>query len=174
MIHAKTWTNLLFYASVGREHVKDNTVSVKSSNSQTLDRKRLILLVDDDEAQLEYLSVILKTSGYNVVSFQDAITALQAIRGGVGIDLVITDHCMPVMSGLEFVKTLRCMLPAVPVIMLTAHVDIDSFFRAINLGIFEYINKPVSNSELLKIVRVALATDVPGGIHAARKENTSL
>jgi DNA-binding NtrC family response regulator len=74
----------------------------------------------------------------------------------VSIDLVITDYRMPDMNGLELVTTLRQILPSVPVIMITAHGDIENYFRSLSLGVFEYVNKPVGKREFERIVRAAL------------------
>jgi len=148
--------------------MKNNGMTLKSIGSQPVGRQQMIMLVDDDEAQLELLSGILKTNGYDVLPFDNALSALLAVREGNGIDLVITDYRMPGMDGLEFVKALRCLLPAVPAIMLTAHGNIDSFFKAFSLGVFEYINKPLPERELLKIVNVALGTGMPEEVPANR------
>ena len=127
-------------------------------------QQQTILFVDDDETHLKHLSEVLRMSGYGVASFHDAPAALLSIHDAVGIDLVITDFRMPGMNGLEFVEALRRLLPDVPVVMLTAQGDIDSYFKAFQLGIFEYINKPVDNGELLRIIKVALSRGISGRV----------
>jgi len=130
-------------------------------------QKLRILLVDDDDAHLMHICEVLRMSDYDIASFHDAPSALLSIRNDIGIDLVITDYRMPGMNGLEFIEVLRRQLPDVPVIMLTAQGDIDSYFKAFKLGIFEYISKPVSNGELLRIVKVALSRGMPGQVSAS-------
>ncbi len=143
--------------------MKNHSISTHNINGlRTRDEQQTILIVDDDDANLMYMSDNLRMSGYDVVSFHDASAALLAIRDGIRLDLVITDYRMSGMNGLEFVEALRCLLPAVPVIMLTAHGDIDTYFKAFNLGVFEYIHKPVSKCELLKIVKFAFGKGMPG------------
>ncbi len=130
--------------------------------SPTGDQQQTILLVDDDNESLQDMSEILRMSGYSVAVFHEAPSALYfANREVRKFDLVITDYRMPGMNGLELVEALRRLLPDVPVIMLTAHGDIDTYFKAFKLGIFEYINKPVNASEFRRIVKVALER----GIH---------
>jgi len=136
------------------------------SGSPAHGQQQTILLVDDDDAHLKHMSEVLRMSGFGVASFHDAPSALLSIRSAVGIDLVITDFRMPGMNGLEFVEALRRLLPDVPVIMLTAQGDIDSYFKALKLGIFEYISKPVNSGELLRIVKVALSKGMPGRVPA--------
>ena len=79
-----------------------------------------------------------------------------SVREESGIDLVITDYRMPDMSGLEFVAALREVLPSVPVIVITAYASIDNYFQSLNLGVFEYINKPFLKREFERIVKEAL------------------
>jgi DNA-binding NtrC family response regulator len=60
------------------------------------------------------------------------------------------------MSGSEFVTILKRVVPAVPVIMLTACGSVDTYFKSRISGVFEYINKPVKVTELRLIVKAAL------------------
>ena len=117
---------------------------------------RTILVVDDEPENRKVFSEILSDLGYKVIDEPDGETALSVIRQGVAIDLVITDYRMPDMNGLELVTTLREILPSVPVIMITAHGDIENYFRSLSLGVFEYVNKPVGKREFERIVRAAL------------------
>jgi two-component system response regulator PilR (NtrC family) len=78
------------------------------------------------------------------------------VRDGAEVDLVITDYRMPVMDGLEFLILLKQILPAVPVIMLTAYGAVETYLKSLSLGVFEYVNKPVKAKELGRIVKAAL------------------
>jgi DNA-binding NtrC family response regulator len=117
---------------------------------------RTILVVDDELENRKVFSEILSDLGYKAIAEPDGESALSVIRQGVSIDLVITDYRMPDMNGLELVTTLRQILPSVPVIMITAHGDIENYFRSLSLGVFEYVNKPVGKREFERIVRAAL------------------
>ncbi len=140
----------------------------KPTESPGRDQQQEILLVDDDNSNLIYMSEILRMSGYVVASFHDAPSALLAIREGIRFDLVITDYRMLGMNGLEFIEALRRLLPVVPVIMLTAHGDIDTYFKALNLGVFEYVHKPLKKSEILRITKVALDKGMQVGVPSVR------
>ena len=119
--------------------------------------RRTILLVDDDAAGREKISAILARHGYVVVDRPDAASALAAARETASrIDLVITDYRMPNMDGLEFAQELKRAMPGTPLILITAHTDIKSYLEALNIGIFEYLNKPIIAHELLRIVTMAL------------------
>lgn len=117
---------------------------------------KTILVVDDEATSLAHMELILSWSGYRVIAKSHAPSALALIRDGLAVDLVITDYCMPDMDGLEFLNGLRKIFPAVPLIMVTGHGDIESYLKAINLGAFDYLNKPVTAKELDCVVRAAL------------------
>ncbi len=119
---------------------------------------KTILVVDDDpEARTSY-SETLGDSGYRVIARPDGPSALSAAREVSRIDLVITDYLMPGMSGLDLIRNLRNVLPAVQMILLTAYANIETYFRSRELGVFEFVNKPVRKGELERIVRAALET----------------
>ena len=115
-----------------------------------------ILLVDDDREILSYLEYTLASAGYNVIPKVDALTALHAIQEEINIDLVITDYSMPGMDGHEFFREVKKVLPSVPVIMITGHASVESYVKSLNLGLYEYICKPIDTALLHRIVKKAL------------------
>ncbi len=131
--------------------------------------QKTILLVEDDAGNRRILAEILSDLGYKVIAEPDGTSALSTIRHGVDIDLVVTDYRMPDMTGLDLVVTLRQVMPAVPVIMLTAYGSIENYFRSMSLGVFEYINKPIEKHEFEQIVKTALhgpkTTQTPFGLN---------
>ena len=115
-----------------------------------------ILVVDDDPESRTIYSEFLSNSGYTIIVRPDGTSALSAVQEFASIDLVITDYQMPDMSGIDFIRDLRKVLPSVQVIMLTAYGNIETYFRSRDLGVFEFLNKPVRKSEFGRIVRAAL------------------
>ncbi len=117
---------------------------------------KIILLVDDDPEVRETLGNILVGLGYQVIARSDAIAALAVLRVGATVDLVITDYRMPETDGMEFIIQLKRRLPKVPVIMLTGYGAVETYLKALSIGVFEYVNKPVMIRELARIVHAAL------------------
>jgi CheY-like chemotaxis protein len=118
--------------------------------------KKTILLVEDEAGNREILDEILSDLGYEVIDAADGSSALSTIQHGAHIDLVLTDYRLPDMTGLDVVRALRKALPHLPVIMLTAYGNIESYFESLSLGVFEYIHKPVDKRDLERIVQMAL------------------
>lgn len=117
---------------------------------------KTILVVDDEPESLRSLGEVLSDMGYEVITRPSGIEALSAAQRAEACDLVITDFRMPGMNGLEFITSLRHIMPEVPVIMLTAYGDIETYFHSFSLGVFEYINKPVSKEEFERVVEAAI------------------
>ena len=115
------------------------------------DQLRRILVVDDEENARIALSKILTREGYEVASASNGYEALNYLRGKE-VELIITDINMPEMNGLSFLRELNRSHPASNVIMITAYGEVESYIEAMNLGAFEYINKPLKVDELKKII----------------------
>jgi two-component system response regulator (stage 0 sporulation protein F) len=110
-----------------------------------------ILVVDDEENARIALSKILTREGYEVASAGNGYEALNYLRDKE-VELIITDINMPEMNGMAFLRELNRSHPASNVIMITAYGEVESYIEAMNLGAFEYINKPVKFEELKKII----------------------
>lgn len=116
-----------------------------------------VLIVDDEPDVLEVLKETLRSAGYDVVTRPDAESALEVVKSGERVDLLLTDNVLPGMKGTELVDALRTLAPSLPVIMLTAYGSVGSYIDTMTKGVFEYVTKPVQAGELRKIVRAGLA-----------------
>jgi two-component system response regulator AtoC len=114
-----------------------------------------ILIVDDDPHFLRVLARILSGENFLVSSAGGACDALELIKSAQ-FDLVISDLRMPECDGVSFLEALRQKGNNVPVIILTAYGEVDTYLAAMNAGATEYLNKPIHSDELLKIVRSCL------------------
>jgi CheY-like chemotaxis protein len=117
---------------------------------------KTILIVDDEPENRRIYSEILNDLGYKTIEAADGEAALTTIGNGAAVDLVIADYRMPKMNGLQFIESLRGILPSVPMIMVTAFANVESYLQSFSLGVFEYMNKPFSKAEFVRIVKAAL------------------
>ena len=115
-----------------------------------------VWLVDDDASIRWVLEKALKGSGMTPKSFDQADNALTALRGDAP-DVLMTDIRMPGRSGLDLLKEIQVSRPGLPVIVMTAHSDLDAAVAAYQGGAFEYLPKPFLPSELRSAVARALA-----------------
>ncbi len=121
------------------------------------EQKQTVVVVDDDEIVLTSIeSFLMLETNYNVVSFLSAEKALDFIRNN-DTDLVISDYLMPEMDGISFLARVRDEKPEIPRIILTGYADKENAIKAINeVGLFQYIEKPWDNDDLLIIIRNGL------------------
>jgi len=115
-------------------------------------QQKRILVVDDEENARIGLSRLLAKEGFIVDSVSNGFEALNYLRQQE-VNLIVTDINMPEMNGITFLKELNKSYPKSNVIMITAYGGVESYIEAMNLGAFEYINKPVKIEELKTIVR---------------------
>jgi CheY-like chemotaxis protein len=111
-----------------------------------------ILVVDDEENARIGLSRLLAKEGFLVDSVANGFEALNYLREQE-VNLIVTDINMPEMNGITFLKELNRSYPSSNVIMITAYGGVESYIEAMNLGAFEYINKPVKIDELKSILK---------------------
>jgi response regulator RpfG family c-di-GMP phosphodiesterase len=116
-----------------------------------------ILLVDDEEIVLASLkSLLALEADYPVVDFLSPRQALE-YAGSHEVSVVISDFLMPEMDGIGFLARLRELRPDTIRIILTGYADKENAIKAINeVGIFQYIEKPWDNDELLIVIRNGL------------------
>ena len=114
-----------------------------------------ILIVDDDPYFLRVLSRILTGESFQVKTAEGAVEAAQILQENC-FDLVISDLRLPDGDGLSILQEIRKAGSEIPVVILTAYGEVDSYLEAMNAGATEYLNKPVKSEELLAVVRSCL------------------
>ena len=113
-----------------------------------------VWIVDDDASIRWVLERALKQAGMSPIAFEDADSAMSALRRGEP-DVLVTDIRMPGRSGLELLDDVRTRRPKLPVIVMTAHSDLDSAVAAYQGGAFEYLPKPFDIDQAVELVRRA-------------------
>ncbi|HEY0720006.1 MAG TPA: nitrogen regulation protein NR(I) [Gammaproteobacteria bacterium] len=115
-----------------------------------------VWIIDDDRSIRWVLEKALKQADMVVSSFDSADGALKALKRDVP-DAIITDIRMPGMSGLDLLSELTRDHPDLPVIIMTAHSDLDSAVSAYQGGAFEYLPKPFDVDEAVELARRAIS-----------------
>jgi len=120
-------------------------------------KKQTILIVDDEEMVLTSLSSFLSLeTDYQIKTFTSAKKALEFIKKN-DVGLVVSDYLMPEMDGITFLAKVKEIKPQVPRIILTGYADKENAIKAINdVGLFQYIEKPWNNEDILIIFRNGL------------------
>jgi putative two-component system response regulator len=114
-----------------------------------------VLVVDDDPYVLEYVASLLGEYGYAYIACRNAEDAFLKFQGGF-IDAVLTDIKMPVFSGIDLLEKIYLSRPDVPVILMTAHAEVDIAVDAIKKGAFDFIIKPYRSEQLIHSVEKAI------------------
>lgn len=116
-----------------------------------------ILAVDDDSTYLKYLTFILTRSGFDVETALNGREAIERIRTGPGVDLLLIDLAMPELDGIETVREIQqeSRLPGLYTILLTASDGVDLRLRALDGGLDDFITKQSQETEILAKIRSA-------------------
>jgi DNA-binding response OmpR family regulator len=120
--------------------------------------KQQLLLVDADPRSVRVLEVSLRKSGFSVTTASDGVDAFSKIQFSTP-DLILADTRLPRMDGFEFVKRLKenVELQGVPVVFLTSQRSIEDKIRGLELGVEDYLTKPIFVRELTARVNLLLA-----------------
>jgi PleD family two-component response regulator len=132
--------------------------SLKSSNTdQEGVKNKTILIVDDEPEVLVLLQRILK--GYETLTADGGAKALEAVKE-TNIDLILLDIAMPEMSGFKVAKILKedPSTSHIPIIFVSARRDLDSFVEGFEIGVEDYITKPIDQNYLLFTVDSKLSS----------------
>ena len=117
--------------------------------------KPLILIVDDEPGVRTALGGVLRDEGYSVEAVSSGEACLERVIRG-GIDLIVLDVWLPGMDGLATLMRLRERHVDAQVVLISGHGNIESAVRAIKLGAFDFVEKPLSLDKTVLVVRNAL------------------
>jgi two-component system response regulator FixJ len=121
-----------------------------------------VIVVDDDEAVLDSLQIMLEAEGFAVETFARARLLLETYERAGG-SCIVTDVRMPDMDGMALLQALRRRGPMPPVIVMTGHGDVPLAVRAMKLGARDFIEKPFDPGVLVRCIREALASGARAG-----------
>ncbi|TVQ36662.1 MAG: sigma-54-dependent Fis family transcriptional regulator [Spirochaetaceae bacterium] len=126
-----------------------------------------VLVIDDEQGIREVLSGILQDEGYRIFSAEDGIGGLNLLKTEP-IDVVLLDVWLPNMGGIDVLKEIKSAYPETEVIIISGHGNIDLAVKAVKLGAFDFMEKPLSLERVVTVVRNALEME------QLKKENRRL
>lgn len=115
-----------------------------------------VFIIDDDDAVLDSLSVLLETGGFSVKAFASANAFLAAVQQSWR-GCILTDVRMPGMDGLELQEKIAERGLNLPVVVMTGHGDVPIAVRAMKAGAIDFIQKPFDEETILDGIRRAMA-----------------
>jgi len=118
-------------------------------------RQDIVWVIDDDRSIRWVLEKALSQADMTVKSF-DSANEIAELLDRQRPDVVVSDIRMPGVSGLELLKTIHAKAPEIPVIIITAHTDLESAVASYRGGAFEYLPKPFDVDEAVRLVRRAI------------------
>ncbi|MFP4443957.1 MAG: response regulator [Spirochaetia bacterium] len=140
-----------------------NTVPAPENNFLSVHNSGHIMCVDDEEPVIEVLKIMLEDLGYTVSPFTDSDKAFQTFRMNPdSFDLLLTDHTMPKLTGLELAERCLEVRKNIPVILQTGYSDSVSAKILDHIGISGYIMKPANKNELSEKISQHLIKQTQG------------
>ena len=133
--------------------IHDADIKMKKSEKEPVNNliPTRVLVIDDDEATVEMLKLILEPEAFHVVIAKDSVKGIESIRE-VSPDVVILNLLMPDMSGWEVCKAIRSF-SQVPILVLSAISKPGMVSKALDEGADDYLIKPITSSVLIAHVR---------------------
>lgn len=115
----------------------------------------LILIVDDEQSIRQSLVGVLEDEGYRTLCAEDGVQALELLTKHLP-DLVLLDIWMPKKDGLQTLSLIKTTYPALEVIMISGHGNIETAVKSTKLGAFDFLEKPLALERVLLQIRNAL------------------
>ncbi len=110
-----------------------------------------VAVVDDEPLALKHIGRILDRHGHEVETFTNPTQALRRMLQSP-FHIVMTDICMPEMSGMELLERVKSRFPETQVILFTGYASVDDAVKAIKQGAFYYVEKPLTPDKVLSVL----------------------
>lgn len=124
------------------------------------ERRRRVLVVDDEEAVLTLFRKTFERAQYDVDTAGDGAAAIECLRANV-YDLLVTDLQMPGVGGLSVIREARRLVSGLPVVIVTGRSTEASAIEAVNLGVSAYLTKPFRMGNIMAAAARALGDSEP-------------
>ncbi len=114
-----------------------------------------ILVVDDDQDFRWAISNVLEAAGYQTREAENGKAALETLEKDIP-NLILLDNRMPGETGIKIAKRILKRIPGIPIIVITAYAEVKDVVVAMKMGIYDYVTKPIDNSDLIFTIKRAL------------------
>jgi CheY-like chemotaxis protein len=150
-----------------QQHERNSSIMQRLLQDQTArssnrNKKKRVLVADDEPDTCIVYQIVLQDAGYECISYTDSVKALKEYRPFY-YDLILLDIKMPVLNGFELCKKIIEIDKTVHIIFITASEEYYEKFRSQHfpeLGKINYIQKPIGNEELIRIVNMIIANSI--------------
>jgi len=132
--------------------------------------KTKVLIIDDDESIRWVLETALKQHDYQVHSLKNTLLAEEIIAKEKP-QVVLCDIRMPGEDGFSFTRRITKNYPKLPILLMTAHADLEAAVNAYDVGVFEYIPKPFDLEEIVSLVARAAASSIEPQVESTLNHN---
>jgi two-component system nitrogen regulation response regulator NtrX len=126
-----------------------------------------ILIIDDEPGIRKTLASILEDEDYTVFTAEDALLGME-ILASKEVNLIFLDVLLPKLGGIEALERIRAGWPGAEVVMISGHANVDMAVRAVKLGAFDFLEKPLSLDKVLTLCRNVIT------LQKLREENREL
>ncbi len=117
---------------------------------------KAILIVDDDKTSRLFVELMVKKTGVNILKANNGLEAVETVKAGHEIDVILMDMSMPVMDGFEATKIIKSIKKEIPVIALTSLNMEKQKKRMKEVGCDMILNKPVKAEILNKAIKESI------------------
>ena len=133
-----------------------NEISGKDTNGEAGESKlakKIVLVVEDDEASYKFLDVMLSKLGMNIIWAKNAAGAIKSCNENTDISLVLMDVNLPEMNGFDATREIKKSRPDLPVIAQTAYALTGDREKSIAAGCHDYITKPINQNLMIELIK---------------------
>jgi signal transduction histidine kinase/ActR/RegA family two-component response regulator len=148
-------TSLELWLPVAKAPVVAAAVGVKPPTATPYVGACRVLIVDDDQLVMTGISAMIEDLGHTPIEAHSGAEALGKLADGIDVDVVITDHAMPAMTGLQFARQVQETYPGLPIILATGYAELPG--DSSSLGILR-LAKPCNQYEIATAIQSALGT----------------
>ncbi|HQA75858.1 MAG TPA: response regulator [Salinivirgaceae bacterium] len=139
-----------FYFTIPYKPTTTQLIYTDLNNHENINwSNKTILIAEDDISNTLYLTETLRKTKVNIISVKTGQEAIEEVKSGRYIDLILMDIKMPVIDGLTATKEILKIDPNIPIIAQTAYAFIEDIERAKKAGCIDFIPKPMKSAELI-------------------------